>query len=105
MNGRVALVTGGGRGIGREAALLLSAAGARVMIVARSATELAAVGLEYFAADLGTAEGCALAVAETERRLGPIDVLVVNHGIGSGHERLAWGEEPEGVRGSLGLQP
>jgi len=31
MNGRVALVTGGGRGIGREAALLLSAAGARVM--------------------------------------------------------------------------
>jgi len=41
----VALVTGGGRGIGREAALLLSAAGARVMIVSRSATELAAVGL------------------------------------------------------------
>ena len=37
MKGRVALVTGGGRGIGREAALLLSAAGARVMIVSRSA--------------------------------------------------------------------
>src|SRR5438132_539817 len=83
MNARVALVTGGGRGIGREAALLLSAAGARVMVVARNATELAAVGLEYVAADLGTAAGCALAVAETERRLGPIDVLVVNHGIGS----------------------
>ena len=60
MNGRVALVTGGGRGIGREVALLLSAAGARVMVVSRSATELAAVGLEYVAADLGTAEGCAL---------------------------------------------
>ena len=45
MNGRVALVTGGGRGIGREAALLLSAAGARVMVASRSATELAAVGL------------------------------------------------------------
>ena len=57
MNGRVALVTGGGRGIGREAALLLSAAGARVMVVSRSATELAAVGLEYVVADLGTAEG------------------------------------------------
>jgi NAD(P)-dependent dehydrogenase (short-subunit alcohol dehydrogenase family) len=53
MNGRVALVTGGGRGIGREAALLLSAAGARVMVVSRSATELAALGLEYVAADLG----------------------------------------------------
>src|SRR5437016_8414939 len=88
MNGRVALVTGGGRGIGREAALLLSAAGARVMIVARSAAELAAVGLEYVAADLGTAQGCALAVSETERRLGPIDLLIVNHGIGSAHERL-----------------
>src|SRR3981081_613624 len=87
MNGRVALVTGGGRGIGREAALLLSAAGARVMVVSRSATELAALGLEYVAPDLGTAEGCALAVAETERRLGPVDVLVVNHGLGSPHPR------------------
>ena len=94
MNGRVALVTGGGRGIGREAALLLSAAGARVMVVARSATELATVGLDYVAADLGTAEGCALAVAETERRLGPIEVLVVNHGIGSAHERLVWEQDP-----------
>jgi NAD(P)-dependent dehydrogenase (short-subunit alcohol dehydrogenase family) len=94
MKGRVALVTGGGRGIGREAALLLSAAGARVMIVARSAGELAAVGLEYVAADLGTNEGCALAVAETERRLGPIDMLVANHGIGSAHERLVWEQDP-----------
>src|SRR5207253_4377018 len=95
MNGRVALVTGGGRGIGREAALLLAAAGARVMIVARSAAELAAVGLEYVAADLGTAQGCALAVSETERRLGPIDLLIVNHGIGSAHERLVWEPDPE----------
>lgn len=94
MDGRVALVTGGGRGIGREAALLLSAAGARVMIAARSSSELAAVGLEYVAADLGTPEGCALAVAETERRLGPIEMLVVNHGIGSAHERLVWEQDP-----------
>src|SRR6202451_1527309 len=95
MNGRVALVTGGGRGIGREAALLLATAGARVMIVARSHTELAGVGLDHVAADLGTAEGCALAVAETEQRLGPIDLLVVNHGIGSAHERLVWEQDPE----------
>ena len=95
MDGRVALVTGGGRGIGRETALLLSAAGARVMIVARTVSELAAVGLEYVAADLGTDEGCARAVAETERRLGPIDVLVVNHGIGSAHEQLIWEQKPE----------
>jgi NAD(P)-dependent dehydrogenase (short-subunit alcohol dehydrogenase family) len=95
MKGRVALVTGGGRGIGRETSLLLSAAGARVMAVSRTATELEAVGLDYVVADLGTAEGCALAVAETERRLGPIDVLVVNHGIGSAHERLVWEQDPE----------
>src|ERR1700722_13772991 len=102
MSARVALVTGGGRGIGREAALPLSAAGARVMVVSRKATQRAAVGLEYVAADLGTAEGCALAVAETERRLGPIDVLVVNHGIGSAHERLVWGEDSEGRGGAKG---
>src|SRR2546429_8082791 len=101
MNARVALVTGGGRGIGREAALVLSAAGARVMVGARNATELAAVGLEYVAADLGTAAGCALAVAETERRLGPIDVLVVNHGIGSAHERLVGEQDPQGWRETM----
>jgi 3-hydroxybutyrate dehydrogenase len=95
MTQRVALVTGGGRGIGREAALLLAAAGARVMIVSRNVAELESVGLEYVAADLGTAEGCALAVAETERRLGPIELLVVNHGIGSAHERVVWEQDPQ----------
>jgi len=47
MKQRVALVTGGGRGIGREAALLLSAAGARVMVVSRSAAELAVFYVEH----------------------------------------------------------
>lgn len=65
------------------------------MVAARSQGELEAVGLEYVVADLGSPEGCALAVAETERRLGPIDLLVVNHGIGSAHERLVWEQEPE----------
>jgi NAD(P)-dependent dehydrogenase (short-subunit alcohol dehydrogenase family) len=95
MSGRVALVTGGGRGIGREAALLLAAAQARVMIVSRTTTELQGIGLEYVTADLGTDAGCAHAVAETERRLGPIDILVVNHGIGSAHERLVWEQDPQ----------
>jgi NAD(P)-dependent dehydrogenase (short-subunit alcohol dehydrogenase family) len=94
MTGRVALVTGGGRGIGREAALLLAAAGLRVMITARSESELADVGLEYVGADLGTPDGCAHAVTETVRRLGPVDVLVVNHGIGSAHERVVWEQDP-----------
>jgi 3-hydroxybutyrate dehydrogenase len=103
MKGRIALVTGGGRGIGREAALLLAAAGAGVMIVSRSATELASVGLDYVAADLGTPDGCALAVAETERRLGPVDLLVVNHGIGSAHEKLIWEQDPAVWRETMSI--
>ena len=65
------------------------------MAVSRSESELADLGLDYVAADLGTVDGCARAVAETERRLGPVDLLVVNHGIGSAHERLVWEQDPE----------
>jgi NAD(P)-dependent dehydrogenase (short-subunit alcohol dehydrogenase family) len=93
--GRVALVTGAGRGIGRVTAELLAARGARVMGVARSEAELAALGLDYVAADLGTADGCEQAVAETERRLGPVEILVCNHGIGSAQERVIWEQDPE----------
>ena len=92
---RVALVTGAGRGIGRTTAELLASRGARVMAVSRSEQELAALGLEYAVADVGTPEGCALAVAETERRLGPIEILVCNHGIGSAHERVIWEQDPK----------
>jgi NAD(P)-dependent dehydrogenase (short-subunit alcohol dehydrogenase family) len=64
------------------------------MGVSRSERELAALGLEYTVADLGTPEGCTLAVAETERRVGPIDILVCNHGIGSAHEQVVWEQDP-----------
>ena len=96
VEGRVALVTGGGRGIGRATAELLASRSAQVMIVARSEQDLADVGLEYAVADLGSLEGCTLAVAETEQRLGPIEILVCNHGIGSAHERVVW-EQPADV--------
>ena len=95
VEGRVALVTGAGRGIGRASAELLASRGARVMGVARSEDELATLGLEYAVADLGTPEGCAHAVEETERRLGPVEILVCNHGLGSAHERLIWQQDPE----------
>ena len=95
VEGRVALVTGASRGIGLATAKLLAARGARVMCVARSEQDLAAVGLEFAAADLGTADGCARAVEVTEQRLGPIDVLVCNHGIGSALERVVWEQDPE----------
>jgi len=95
VEGRVALVTGAGRGIGRVVAEILTARGARVMAVARSADELAALGLEYAVADLGAYEGCARAVAETENRLGPVEIFVCNHGIGSALERVIWEQDPE----------
>jgi NAD(P)-dependent dehydrogenase (short-subunit alcohol dehydrogenase family) len=65
------------------------------MCVARTPQELEAVGLEYSVADLGTVEGCAHAVAETEERLGPIEILVCNHGIGSAHEKVVWEQQAE----------
>ena len=95
VEGRVALITGGGRGIGRATAELLASRGAQVLSVARSREELADVGLEYSVADLGTSEGCAHVVAEAEQRLGPIEIFVCNHGIGSAHEQVLWKQKTE----------
>ena len=95
VEGRVALITGGGRGIGRATAELLASRGAKVMCVSRSERDLAEVGLAFTPADLGTPEGCAHAVTETEQRLGPIEIFVCNHGIGSAHERVLWEQDPD----------
>lgn len=98
---RVALVTGAGRGIGRAVAELLAARGARVMCVARSEADLEATGLPYVVSDLGTSSGCEEAVAETEQRFGPVDILVCNHGLGSAHERVLWEQTPETWRETM----
>ncbi len=98
---RVALVTGAGRGIGRATAELLAARGARVMCVARSREELESLGLEYVVADLGSPDDCAHAVGETENRLGPIEILVCNHGLGSAHEKVIWEQSPEDWRETM----
>ncbi len=95
VEGRIALVTGGSRGIGRASADLLGSRGAQVICIARNQQELEETGFDYTVADLGTVEGCAKAVTEAEQRLGPIDILVCNHGIGSAHERVVWEQEPE----------
>lgn len=94
VKGRVALVTGAGRGIGRVTAEILAHRGAKVMATARSEDELSSLGLDYVTADLGSAAGCAHVVEETERRLGPIELFVCNHGIGSAHEKVIWEQDP-----------
>lgn len=101
VKGRVALVSGAGRGIGRATALLLASRGAKVMGVSRSEDELFALGLDYVVADLGTEEGCTFAVEETLNRLGSVDILICNHGIGSAHEKVIWEQDPETWRESM----
>jgi NAD(P)-dependent dehydrogenase (short-subunit alcohol dehydrogenase family) len=65
------------------------------MAVARSEDELATLELEYVVADLGTAEGCSHAVEQTRQRLGPVEIFVCNHGIGSAHEKVIWEQDPQ----------
>jgi 3-oxoacyl-[acyl-carrier protein] reductase len=84
LEGRVALVTGASKGIGRGIAAELTAEGARVAISSHSperieatAREIGALGLVHDAADVDAA---ASLVAEVEDRLGPIDILVCNTG-------------------------
>jgi len=103
VEGRVALVTGGSQGIGRATAEVLAARGARVMCVARNQEKLDEVGFEYAVADLGTPEGCAHALAAAEERLGPVEILVCNHGIGSAHEKVIWEQSPDDWRETLNI--
>jgi len=93
--GRVALVTGASRGIGRTTAELLASRGASVMCAARDEKALQELSLDYVVADLGPREGCELAITATEERLGPLDILVCNHGIGSAVERVIWEQDPD----------
>jgi NAD(P)-dependent dehydrogenase (short-subunit alcohol dehydrogenase family) len=89
LGGRVALVTGGGRGIGRAIALALGTAGSDVAVAARTAAELEEVAAALRAlgrralvvpTDILEREQVVAAVERTERELGRLDVLVNNAG-------------------------
>jgi NAD(P)-dependent dehydrogenase (short-subunit alcohol dehydrogenase family) len=90
LGGKCALVTGGGSGIGREAARLFAAEGARVMVADRDGAAAAETARAIAAAggraasvlvDVSRAAEVEAAVAATERELGGLHVLFNNAGI------------------------
>jgi NAD(P)-dependent dehydrogenase (short-subunit alcohol dehydrogenase family) len=92
LKGRVALVTGAGRGIGRATAIQLAEAGARVVVTSRTRSELEEVVATISGAGgSAAAVECDVAERSQSRNLieraaqpfGPIDILVNNAGVGS----------------------
>jgi acetoacetyl-CoA reductase len=84
--GRVAVVTGGTRGIGAAVSKALTAAGYRVAAVYRSNDEAAArfkadTGVNVFKWDVADYDACVAGLAKVAAELGPVEVLVNNAGI------------------------
>ncbi len=90
LEGRTALVTGAGRGLGKTIALALAAAGADVACCARSeheivatASQISGLGRRAIAVkcDVTAGSDCERAVHDTVSRLGSLDILVNNAGV------------------------
>ena len=99
LSGRVAIVTGGGRGIGRQMAEALAEMGADVVVCSRkldrceaAAAELSELGVRALAmaCDARETDQVAAVVERTVRELGRLDVLVNNAG-------ATWGAAPEDI--------
>ena len=102
LEGRNALVTGGGRGIGRAIALTLAEAGANVAVTARTMSQVEQVanevrelnrGSHAVQVDVGNADAVKRMVAEVTAQLGSIDILVNNAGISGGAELAALSDD------------
>ncbi|WP_166459561.1 SDR family NAD(P)-dependent oxidoreductase [Amycolatopsis pithecellobii] len=103
------LVTGGGRGLGREFTTSVVAAGGSVLAVGRDEAALASTAeavrelpgrLEYFPADLTDPAALIDAVRAAEDAFGGIDVLVNNAGVPGPHGRM-WEVEPSEWRATF----
>jgi NAD(P)-dependent dehydrogenase (short-subunit alcohol dehydrogenase family) len=104
LSGQVALVTGGGRGLGRAFAVGLAEAGAKIAVTARTDTEVAetvemvtraggqALGIP---GDVCAPDGVVDIVKIVESKLGPLDILVNNAGV-TGPVGYDWNVDAEG---------
>lgn len=92
LSGKVAIVTGSGRGIGRSIAIRLAKEGVKVMVNAKKGVEEAKETLELIEktggegeisiADVSTREGCRKLKEDTIKKFGKIDILINNAGLG-----------------------
>jgi L-xylulose reductase len=80
-DGKRALVTGAGKGIGRDIATLLASCGAQVVAIGRTADDLASLAQETGAETIVAELADPVAAREAAERAGPIDLLVNNAGI------------------------